>query len=300
MSETPTIPLIIPPELAEYYGRRIRLAIQQFPGMPVFVARLLNDLKDEEETDIRELSEHLRVDPGITTNLLRLANSARFGGRREVKSVQEAVVRLGIRRTVEILLAFHVAGHLSHPLKGYNLSASELMEHSLWTALAAEKICREIDDAPPPEHAFTAALLHDMGKVLLSDFVAQEQKAILSLVHTEQYAFDEAEKKVLGWTHAETGAAILNHWNFPEMLIQAAEYHHHPDQAPGEYQLLDSLVHVADFLAYCQGPGSGVDGFSYRFCEDIRGRVPLDNTVLERIAAETLEQVQAFSEAFGL
>jgi len=295
----PTTPLIIPPELAEYYGRRVRLSVQQFPGMPVFVAQLLNELK-QEETDIRVLSEQLRVDPGITVNLLRLANSARFGASREIKSVHEAVVRLGVRRTVEILLAFHVAGHLSNPLKGYNLSASELMEHSLWAALAAEKICAEIPGAPPPEHAFTAALLHDIGKVLLSDFVVQEQPAILHLVQHEKHSFDEAEKRVLGWTHAETGAAILSHWNFPELLIQAARHHHDPEQAPEEYRMLDGIVHVADFLAYCQGPGAGVDGFSYHFHEAVRERLPLSKTVIERIAGETLEQVQAFSTAFGL
>ncbi|MDD2237764.1 MAG: HDOD domain-containing protein [Kiritimatiellae bacterium] len=299
MNQKPTTSLIIPPELAEYYGRRIRLSVQQFPGMPIFVSQLFNELK-QEETDMRVLSEQLRVDPGITVNLLRLANSARFGASREIKSVHEAVVRLGVRRTTEILLAFHVAGHFSHPLKGYDLSASELMKHSLWAALAAEKICTEIPDAPSPEYAFTAALLHDIGKVILSDFVMEEQPAIVQLVQHEKYSFDEAEKRVLGWTHAETGSAILNHWNFPDLLIQVARYHHDPGQAPEEYRMLAGIVHVADFLAYCQGPGAGVDGFSYHFREAVLERLPLNKSVVERIAGETLEQVEAFNAALGL
>ncbi len=281
------------------YNRRIRLTIEQFPGMPAFVAGLLRAI-NKEETDIGVLSEQIRTDPGITTNLLRLANSAAFGTPREITSVREAIVRLGMRRTVDILIALHVAGHLSKPLQGYELSAGELTMHSLWAALASEEICRRVGGHPPPEYVFTAALLHDIGKVLLSEYVFQEQAAILRLVREEKHAFDEAEKKLFGCDHGETGAAILRRWNFPEILVQAAEFHHRPDLAPGESLQQCAIIHYADVLSYCQGPGAGIDGFSYHFCEAARKRVPLHNTEIEHIAGQTLEKVNAFRTAFDL
>jgi putative nucleotidyltransferase with HDIG domain len=286
------------PEIAEYYNRRIRLLIQQFPGMPVFVVKLLNEVQNS-SADAAQLSEQIRIDPGITTNLLRLANSARYGSVREIKSVQEAIVRLGLKRTVEILVAFHVAGHLTKPLQGYNLGTREMLSHSLWTALAAEEICRRTH-VEKPEYVFTAALLHDLGKVLLSEFVFQEQPLILDLVRNSECSFDEAEKMVLGWNHCDVGAAILDHWNFPELIMQAAARHHTPDQAEEQYRMMDYAIHLADFLAYCQGPGCGIDGFSYHFCKDAKEKLSINNKELEHIASQTLEKVEDLRRALDI
>ena len=285
-------------EVKEYYSRRIRLSIRQFPGMPVFVVKLLTELQ-RDQCDIGVLCAHIKVDPGITTNLLRLANSARFGAVRRIVSVKEAVVRLGMERTLEILIAFHVAGHLSRPLKGYHLETSEMFMHSLWTATAAEEISKRMH-AGNPAYVFTAALLHDLGKVLLSNYLLREQDVVLGLVQAGECSFDQAEKRVLGWSHGDVGAAILDNWNFPEILIQAARFHHAPENAAEAYRVMDSIINLADYLSYQQGVGVGVDGMKYLLSERGRQMVTVTDEDLEEIIAHTQKHVAELQQSFGM
>jgi putative nucleotidyltransferase with HDIG domain len=288
----------VSPDIAGYYRKRIQLQIQQYPGMPIFLATILRHL-NRDDLDVAAISNQIRVDPGITANLLRLANSAKYGTVREINTVKEALVRLGLRRALNILVAFHMAGHLTKPLAGYGLEPREMLTHALFAATAAERLAGMIR-MPQPEYVFTAALLHDVGKVLLNDYVRKEHSLILPLVQERGLPFDEAEQEVFGWSHAEVGAAILNHWNFPEMLIQAARHHHAPAKAKEEFRLLDSLVHLADYLSYTSGVGTGLDGLSYRFDPAVEQATGLAKEDIEAVVAHSFEQVNTLKEAFGL
>ena len=103
--------------------------------------------------------------------------------------------------------------------------------------------------------------------------------------------FDEAEQNRLGISHAEAGAVILDRWNFPEPLVAAARWHHHPDQA-GPLSPLVSMVHIAEFLAYEEGVGAGIDGFTYRLSDEAVSCLKLKSRTIEYVASQTLDKMK--------
>jgi putative nucleotidyltransferase with HDIG domain len=267
--------------------------VLSFPSMPVFISDLLH-LLGNPDIDIHLVAGRIKFDPGITANLLRMANSAVFGANRSIHSIQEAIVRLGLKQVFGLVVAGRVAQHLAVMLKGYDLRAEELLEHSLWTAFASEEFCRSLN-IPAPDMLFTAGLLHDLGKLATDRFVVMKRKELNSLMREQTLQFHEAERQVFGIDHAEAGARILEQWNFPAPLIAAARWHHNPDQA-GEYRRIATIVHVSEFLSYAQGVGAGVDGLSYRISGEALERLGLRTRIIEYGAGQTLEKVEKLRE----
>lgn len=263
--------------------------VQDFPGMPGFVMQVMQQLNDP-HADIGVIANKLKFDPGMTANVLRLANSAEFGARRSISSLKDAIVRMGLKQLFQLLVTYGIGQRLSHSMPGYELRPAELLNHSLWAALASEELCHVLK-IPTPDMVFTGGLLHDMGKLILDPYLEQAKPEILTPVRERQMPFDEAEQMVLGITHAEVGAALLDQWHFPGALVACARCHHHPDQA-GEFQPAASIVHIAEFLAYAQGVGSGVDGFGYRLCDAAIQYLGLNKKVLELVASHTLDKVR--------
>ncbi len=267
---------------------RVEKCIREFSGMPAFLADILTMLQ-KRDADMNEVSEKIRLDPGITTNLLRLANSAAFGGAQSISSLRDAVVRMGIRKVTDVVVTYHMAERLISPLEGYNLQPDELLRHSLWTAIASQEICRLLK-MPKPDLLFTAGLLHAMGKIVLDPFVDENQEALLTLVRSENLSFDAAEKKVLGWTHAEVGSTILSNWRFPDTLVKVTRWQHDPDQAC-DFKITAYIVHIGAYLAYSSGVGCGIDGLSYRLSNKAIHELGMKKRDIEYVASQTLDQV---------
>ncbi len=259
--------------------------IRTFPAMPAFVTQVITLLNDP-HADAALIASQVKFDPGMTANILRLANSAEFGARRSVRSLQEAVVRLGLKQLFQLVVANGMTSRYSRPMPGYDLQPDELLRHSLWAALAAEEFCTRLS-MPMPDLLFTAGLLHDLGKLILDDFIALEKTRIQSLLDEKKRSFDTIETKVLGICHAEAGAAIVDHWHFPPELVATARWHHKPEQA-GEHKTIASVVHLAEFLSYSQGLGTGIDGLSYRLSQEAIDHLGVRPKDLEWVASRTL------------
>ena len=267
---------------------QIEARLNAFPAMPAFVAQIAT-LARSPDTDIRQIADRVRLDPGVTANILKLANSAEFGAARSIHSLQEAIVRLGLKQLFQMIVAYGIAPRLAKAMPGYELRPEELLAHSLWTALASEEFCRVLR-VPTPDMIFTAGLLHDLGKLALDEFVATLKNELKQEARDRSIAFDEAERNCLGLSHAEAGAAILDRWNFPAPLVAAARWHHQPDQA-GSLSPLVSIVHIAEFLAYEAGVGAGVDGFTYRLSDAAVTRLGLKTKIIEYVASQTLDKM---------
>jgi hypothetical protein len=122
-----------------------------------------------------QLARVIECDPGLTANVLQLANSAYFGWQGGIGSVRDAISRLGTRRIFQMVLCMSVAPLVRRPIRGYDLSADQLWEHSVAVAICAEKLAAGRRPSCQP-HAFTAGLLHDLGKVLLGTFVEVDDR----------------------------------------------------------------------------------------------------------------------------
>ena len=268
---------------------RIRKAIEEHPSMPAFYRDLLPYLQDP-GIGFDQLSRIIRNDPGVTMNILRMANTAYFAGTQRIDSLQQAVVRLGSKRLFQIVIANGVATRLAVPLEGYGLAPRMLLGHSVGVAVTAEKLARLLN-LNTREMLFTAALLHDMGKVILDPFIAEVRPVFDALLRDTNRPFDELEREVLGMTHPEAGAQLMARWNFPADVVDIVACHHHPDLASA-YKSESLMVHMADTLLYSQGMGDGIDGLRYAVVDDAASRLGLRSRDVEQVASGALDQLR--------
>jgi putative nucleotidyltransferase with HDIG domain len=205
---------------------KIMMEVSSFPSMPR--ARIkLRVLLDKADVSITEIEEILRHDPGLATNILRLANSTYFGLSTKVGSLKQAVMLLGVKRFGQIAFSASMSKTMEKAVEGYNLSPGELWLHSIAVSNTAETLAKnrkitETDDV------FTPALVHDMGKLVLGKFVKEELQKIESIT-SNAIPLDVAEHMVLGTDHAEIGALILAKWSFPIDIVNSVRWHHNPE-----------------------------------------------------------------------
>jgi HD-like signal output (HDOD) protein len=214
----------------------------------------LAQLAAKQDLEITELVEVVEYDQAITGRLLKTANSSWSASSRPITTVRDAVIRLGTGTVVAVALASTVRGRLSQAIPEYELSEGELWKHSVAAALAAELMPRHCNATIPPE-TVSAALLHDVGKLLMSRFLGPD--LLQQLAEARALAGEtwmEAEREILGVHHAELGGLIAQTWGLPETMVRGICYHHDPDAWP---EPISYAVFLADSVAKIVGDGFG-------------------------------------------
>jgi putative nucleotidyltransferase with HDIG domain len=179
--------------------------------------------------------------------VLKWANSAWSQSQTSIDNVPAAVVRLGCANVLKLTIGYHLMGPMNKAQPGYNMPEHELWRHSVAAALAVEAMDRKKIKRVPPA-AFTTALIHDLGKIVLGRRLGHESllDMIESLVAEKQCTYSQAEKEAMGTDHAEVGALIAAEWHLPQTIIDAIAFHH--DVSRHQDGLLD-IVHLADVVA---------------------------------------------------
>jgi putative nucleotidyltransferase with HDIG domain len=198
--------------------------------LPASLTRLAILVADN-DTDLRAIVEVISFDQALTGALLARANSAASAGRQAIRTVHEAVVRLGTGTVLAMAMSASVSGLMRSALPTYGLAEGQLWRHSVRTALAAEVVKREAKMAVGAEVS-TAALLHDLGKLILARHCDSDvDRAVLQAMEHDGLDRLDAETLVLGVNHAELSALIVQSWGLPDGVVKAVQYHHHPDLA---------------------------------------------------------------------
>lgn len=226
----------------------------------VKAAKMLDDFN----VDIQELSKIIGMDESLTTQLLRLCNSAQYGFSRKIVSVSDAIAKLGFKTLKSLVFVIVSKGSFNQELEGYDLPKGELWKNSIACAVYSKYLAK-LTGYKDPELAFTAGLLRDIGKLIVHQYVKEGYNKILELVDSENIGFSEAEERVLGYNHTQIGAKIAEKWNFPKVLEEVIEFHHNPKIAKDnseDYKLIN-IVHVADSIAMILGVGIGNDGMMH-------------------------------------
>jgi putative nucleotidyltransferase with HDIG domain len=166
---------------------------------------------------------------------------------------------------------------------GYNLSENELWRHSVAAALASEHL-QKFTSVPIPPSAFSAALMHDIGKLVLGRHLGHEtlRTSILELMEKKNYTYLDAEREILKTDHAEVGAAIAREWNLPEVLENAIGGHHTPDLRPNP--TLD-VVHVANAVAKLAGQGLGIEEMNMQVSPNAAERLGIHAEQIQALCA---------------
>ncbi len=272
-------------------------SLKNLPPFPMVAQRTLL-LLNKPEVSIQELVEVVKFDPAITANILRISNSAYFGLRREIHSLHQALLLLGTQELLKIIIASGATRVFAAPTPGYFTERQGLWRHSVSCALMVTLLCRELS---LPDHAtgFTAGMMHDIGKVVLSLFVEQKFQEIMTVVEQQGVSFLEAERIILGVDHAEMGGEMARMWDFPDRLRLAITYHH-LDKPEAYTDDLILLVYLADLLVLMFGQDLGSDGLAYNGYPEVLRHFHLRERHLQKIL---LEFGSAWNEAqifFGL
>lgn len=217
--------------------------VENLRPMPTSITRALRAIEDSSATSV-EISEIIGLDQALSASILQSANSVAMGFSTDCSKLSEAVMRLGFKRLKGLILGIAAVGPFNQSLKGYRFGAGELWNHSIATAVSAEWIARELR-YPDPEEAYTAGLLHDMGKLFLDQFVFSDYTRIVDLMLKYKLTLYMAEEQLLGIDHAKVGGLIAEKWNFPVVLVDAIRYHHTPSFARSN-QRLPAIVNVAN------------------------------------------------------
>lgn len=228
--------------------------ITDVPTLPASVLRVIQMIEDP-FCSSSDLAKVIQSDPAMAAKVLKLANSSYYGFRQKISNIPQAVTLLGFGTLKNTLLAAAVFDMFRVSSTGFDLPA--LWKHSVACGTAAQLLAKRAR-YPHAEKAFTAALLHDLGKAIYARFLPQGLTEIVSLVRTEQLAMYDAEKKVVGLSHAALGAWTLGRWGLPAPIVEAVEFHHHPTRAQTSFDLA-AIVYLANILAHRAGIGSGGD-----------------------------------------
>jgi putative nucleotidyltransferase with HDIG domain len=225
---------------------KIMKEVSLFPSAPRTGFKL-RVLLHKEDVSMTEIEEILRHDPGLSANVLRVANSAFFGLSTKVGSLKQAVTLLGIERFAQIAVSASMKKTMEKAVEGYGMSPGELWLHSIVASNIAESLAknRKIDGT---YDVFTSALLHDIGKLVLSKFLKEELQKIKKITENA-VPLDVAEHMVLGTDHAEIGALILSKWALPVDIVNAVLWHHCPERIKNS-NIKSDIVYLSNLM--CQ------------------------------------------------
>lgn len=259
------------------------------PSVPHVVTRFL-EITQEPEFQFDDLAELLGTDPGIASEILRLANSALFGVTRQVTSLRQALTLLGLKRTRSLVLSRYMVQSVGTGVRG-GIDMSYLWRRSLASAVLAARF----SDALVPgrrEEAFIAALLADIGVVILADCLAHRYHPVAEHYRPcDKYDLTETERQTIGATHAQVSALVLEHWQLPDLIAGAVRHHHTWPIDP----------HVPEDVAMCARIVNGSSRLGKLLCEkphveEVAGvcREAMDLIGLElSVLAGTLEKIES-------
>lgn len=222
-------------------------------------------------------------DPMLVGQLLKIANCAAFARRSPVETIGGAVSYLGDKLVVGIALGSAAAAVYDAPLKGYEGESGILWMHSLRTAIAAREVARFSQGHVTGGLAYTAGLLHDIGKALLTAHLEEHNEQMHELLTKDNVDFLEAERRIVGADHCEAGRLLSEHWGLPSSLRAAIALHHTPDKADEAHQPLCYTVHLADMVSMMAGVGTGTDTLRYHFSDAYEKCIAITRDDLDRL-----------------
>lgn len=221
---------------------------EQLRPMPGTIPLLVSAVGSP-DSEIDDICDVIRQDQVLAAHVLRIANSAWSHARAPIGTLEGAVVRLGTAMVVTVGIGLAVGDELAKPLPAYAFAVDDPWRHAYVASVAAE-VVRDAARAPVPPEAPAAALVHDIGKVVLDDLMRPEQMEVLRAACGAGAMLVEAELEALTLDHAEVGAAIARAWRFPPSVVEAVRRHHDPGDCGDAADLLSCVLYLADLLSH--------------------------------------------------
>ncbi len=279
------------PPAPAHIARRIKA----LPQISLAAVKLSEEL-GAPRSDANDLERILKGDPALATNVLRLANSAAFRGIKGSATLRDAVVRLGRRGLQGLAAGAALRSALPKSLDGYGQSASEFLRHSVGVAILAERISRMVQFVDR-DVVFTAALLHDVGKLVVSTYLVDSGVVLEQDDMSERSA--QSERSAIGIDHCEVGLEVSMAWRLPSAAMIVNRWHHDPLGAPDPVsRKLACVVHLADQIDRLLFK----DAVTIDEClvaPAVFERLGLKPAVMGELAASVMEEIEALCDALA-
>lgn len=250
------------------------------PTLPGIVTKL-NSLAEDNKSSVHEMARLVSSDQVLSARILRLANSPSYGFYR-VSTISNAMILLGVDVVKSLVLSSSIFAIMEQ-------SAVGLWEHSLGAGVAANIIARRLN-LPECEEIATAALLHDIGKVIVRIKLQDEYHELFDSASEKGLPLQEIEREILDTDHAEVGGWLAKSWNLPEKLVVPITFHHDVPAA-SLHQVKTAVVHFADVLIKASGFGSGGVDFVPALQPEAWNRLGMTEAVLAEIVEELEEKL---------
>ena len=209
------------------------------------------------EITMGTIANEIRQDQVLTAKVLQLSNSAYINPGRVIESIDRALVLLGDQRILLLTLSVFTEMFYQQSENGYSLIKGGLFKHATEVAFLSEKLARFSGKAIP-DQAFTAGLLHDIGKAVLDQVMAVDYPLFYrKMVGSEQGDLVGIEKEVFGYDHNEIGLRLSEKWSLPDTLKEVITYHHQPDRATQNPEMVQ-IVFLANILSHCYSAGQSI------------------------------------------
>lgn len=228
--------------------QKIINSLSSLPALPHTYMKMRKCMADVNKVSIDQIADLIEEDASISAELLRWSNSALFGQRNQVDTVKRAVLVLGLEIVKGLVLSESVFRSAAPGIaEGFDLKAFQT--HSIACGITAKLLISELPYMDPKDEdwAFTAGLLHDIGKLIEARYLVEQFKKIIITTHNKQTSILRAESEILGTTHEEIGGYLADWWSLPSFIVNTIKWHHEPALCNADREII-AAVHVADIL----------------------------------------------------
>ncbi|MGD9158019.1 MAG: HDOD domain-containing protein [Desulfobacteraceae bacterium] len=248
--ESDIYPIYDPPDIIDTEIERPDLiqlqdAITRVHSIPQIVFKILRMVR-ENKCSLKDIADEVKQDQVISAKLLKLCNSAFFNKKIQADSIDRVLVMLGEKQLLQVVMSAAFEDFFTSNRKGYSLCKGGLYNHAIGTAMISEKLA-QMTQCVQTDIAYTAGLLHDIGKVALDQHMGRAYPFFYRRTQIDNEKLFLAEKDTFGITHDDVGAMLAEKWSLPDSLIDSIKNHHNPDNAASD-KVLVSIVYLADLL----------------------------------------------------
>ncbi len=284
------------------FRKKVLRKLKDLPPMPQIVFKARQIISDP-DSEMSELADLLESDQAIATKVLKLANSAYYGLSGKVSSIRHASSLLGYNALGQLISMVGGAAVLGKTLEGYDLDSAGTWRHSLLAASASRILANR--KAPDLEgDAFSAGLIHDVGKLVLDTYVMDRKAEFERLTSGGRNSMLAAEQHLLGLDHAEIGYEVCQHWHIPEAISTAIKFHHDPAQSDRDTLsyivfMADSIANIVKSMEETEGTMAqmeGIEGFMYMIDDDALAFLGLTEDDVPDILNAAWDAVNKLSE----
>ena len=217
--------------------------VRPIPQIALKVIRMVNS----QTIGFHEISKEIKMDQVLSAKIISFSNSALYAPPSEITSIDRALVFLGEKKLLMVILSAVTEAFFQTNTTGYSLAKGMLYHHSTGCALAAQAISEKLAGKVAPDVAYTAGLLHDLGKVVLDQYVAKYYPYIYRRLTTSNLPLIKVERDIFGYDHAQIGLILSKKWDLPPEIQDVIAWHHDPAKAK-HHPELTALIYVANLI----------------------------------------------------